>query len=77
MDELLKRHIVETDRKFEELQEDVALLVSKIDDLRDFKIRLLVSSRFFSMIIGAICGAISLLASSFVTYYVNIKLNKG
>lgn len=76
MDKLLERHMVETDRKFEELKDDMALLVAKIDDLRDFKIQLLASSRFFSLVVSAICGLFTLAASSFVTYYVTLKVNQ-
>lgn len=77
MEELLKRHISETDRRFEEIQDHLEEISGKMDDLRDFKVKLIVTSRFFSIVVSAICGILTLLASSFVTYYINVKLNKG
>lgn len=77
MDELLKRHIQETDRNFENIHEELLSLSKQIEDLKDFKMRLLISSRFFSFLVSAICGAVTLIASSFVTYLINVKLNKG
>lgn len=77
MEELLKRHIQETDRNFEDIHKDLHQLTKQIEDLRDFKMKLLISSRFFSLLVSAICGVVTLIASSFVTYLINIKINKG
>lgn len=77
MEELLKRHIQETDKNFEDVYDSLVLITAKLDDLREFKTKLIVSSRFFSLVVSAVCGIITLLASSFVTYLINVKLNKG
>ena len=75
MEELLKRHIQESDRRFEDIYEGLVLLSSKVDDLRDFKTQLLISSRFFSFVVSALVGIFVFIASSVTTYYIAIKTN--
>ena len=77
MESLLKHHIHETERKFDDIHETLVNIDKKISDLGDLKVKLIVTSRFFSLIVSMICGMATLIASTVVTYYINIKLNKG
>jgi len=77
MDLMLKHHIESTEKKFDSISEDIKELSLKVDDLREFKTKLIISSRFFAFVVSAICGLVTLIASTVVTYYVNLKLNRG
>ena len=77
MERLLQMHIQVTEKRFDEFKEQMDKLIVKIDELNDFKTSLIVSSRFFSLVISAVCGMITFIASTIITYYVNIKLTKG
>lgn len=77
MEHLLKHHIHETEKRFEDIHKTLTNIDEKLSELKEFKIKLIVTSRFFSLIVSAICGVCTLIASTVVTYYINIKLNKG
>ena len=71
MEELLKRHIDETDRRFDELLSEISALSSKLESINDFKTQTIVSTRWISGLISAASGLFTLIASSAVTYFLS------
>ncbi len=69
MDELLKRFIDETDRKFDDFKEGMGQIHDKLDDLTKFKIEMMVSARLTSFLISIACGFITLVTCVAVAWY--------
>lgn len=65
MENLLKYHIQATEKKFDELHDSIKELSQKMDNVNEFKVKMIASSRTVSFIISAVCGAITLLVSVF------------
>jgi hypothetical protein len=71
--ELLEYFRDETNRRFEELRQDIKDLTTKVDekvnDLQQFKVSMIVSSRWISLIVSAVCGLITLLVTVGLTIW--------
>lgn len=65
MESLLKYHIQSTEKRFDELNSNIKELSQKMDNVNEFKVKMIASSRTVSFIISAVCGAITLLVSVF------------
>lgn len=65
MEELLKHHIQDTRDRFNELKQELTALHEKLEDLRDFKISLIATSRTTSIIVSTVCGLITLIVTVF------------
>jgi uncharacterized protein YlxW (UPF0749 family) len=73
MEELLKYHIRDTEKRFEELKDSVQSLEEKLDDVAKFKAEMLVSARWVSLIISAVCGAVTMVTTALVEYFISVK----
>lgn len=71
MEELLKHHIRETERRFEELKDSIELLDAKVSELSAFKIETIFAARWASLLIGSVCGFLSMIATGLVSYLSN------
>ncbi len=69
MENLLEHHIAETRQRFKELRSDFKIIEYKIDELHDFKIQTIMSAKMTSMIISAVCGFVTLVATCTVEYF--------
>jgi hypothetical protein len=65
--ELQKYFMKETNKKFEDLQKDISSIQAQLSDLRSFKVAMMVSSRWVSLIISAVCGLATLLTSAWIS----------
>lgn len=57
--ELLKQHIKDTTRRFDELRKSLDRFEGKLDDLSEFKVSVITTSRVSSLVISALCGFIT------------------
>lgn len=71
MENLLEHHILETRERFSELRDDIKNIEEKIDGLHDFKIETIVSARWVSLIVSAVCGLLTMIASGVVKYFID------
>ena len=67
-DELLTYFMDQTDKRFEMIQGDVKAISRNLEDLRSFKAEMLVSSRWVSLIISAVCGLATMLLSAYLSF---------
>jgi len=68
MEELLKRHIKESDKKFDGVSKNFARVFVKLDDLQTFKVKMMVSSKWISVLISGVCGIIAISLSLLITW---------
>lgn len=80
MEPLLKYFIDETNKKIDDLKADVSEgrketreVRDKLSDLQAFKVEMVVSARWVSLLVSAACGLLTMLA----TAYLNHKLKLG
>ena len=70
MDKLVDYFIAETNKKHEETKLETKLEFEKVhkrlDDLSQFKMQLIVSSRVVSLIVSIFCGFVTLVVSTYV-----------
>jgi len=69
MDDLLKHHIRETERRFDEIMEELDDITIKIDSLQEFKITTHTSSKWISVIISSLVGFLTFTVTVAVTYF--------
>lgn len=67
MENLLKMYQEYSDKKFDEIREDIQEIRQRMDEIHEFKVKSIATSRTVSMIISAICGLVTLLVTSFLT----------
>lgn len=67
MEHLLKMYQEYSDRKFDEIREDIHEIRQKMDEIHEFKVTSIATSRTVSMIVSAVCGLVTLLVTSFLT----------
>lgn len=67
MQDLFKLYTEYTDKRFDDIKEDLHDLGAKIDDLREFKVEMVATSRLVSFIISAVSGLITLIISTIVS----------
>lgn len=73
MEELLRYHIKDTEKKFDSIVERLEVLDSKMDSLNEFKLQSITSSRLVSAVISSITGILTLVVTSIVSYVIAIK----
>ncbi len=71
MERLLEYHMKHTDTRIAELRQDLNGQLDevhrKLDDLTKFKIEMVASARMTSLIVSAICGLVTLVASAWLS----------
>ncbi|HLB41220.1 MAG TPA: hypothetical protein VJJ83_05495 [Candidatus Babeliales bacterium] len=67
MDSVLDYHIGHSDKKFEELKIQIEALSEKVDELREFKVQMIATSRLVSLVVSAFSGLITLIVSTVIT----------
>lgn len=70
MDKLIDYFIEETNKKFDDVKDRVDSIHKRLDDIEKFKVEMMVSSRWVSLLVSAACGLITLTASSVVSIIV-------
>jgi hypothetical protein len=60
MEQLLKYFMQETDKKLDELKDEVSTVRHKLEDIQKFKTELLATARTTSFIVSLICGTITI-----------------
>jgi hypothetical protein len=74
MDPLLQRFIQETDRRFEQVSEQIKDVHEAVKDLTKFKVEMVVSARWTSMLVSAALGLVTLAASTAISVYITSKV---
>ena len=69
MEELLKHHIHETERRFNEVMWQFDSVQDKLASLNEFKTQALMSARWVSILISAFCGVFTFVATVAATHY--------
>jgi len=72
--ELLQYHIDNTNKQFDEVKDKLHEINQRLDDVQKFKVEMLVSSRWISLVVSSVCGFFTLVATSILSYYVQLKL---
>ena len=67
MEHLLKMYQEYSDKKFDEIREDIQEIRQRMDEIHEFKVTSIATSRTVSMIVSAVCGLVTLLVTSFLT----------
>jgi hypothetical protein len=70
-EKLLRYFIDQTDKRFDQLGEQIQGLHSRLDNLNEFKVKMIVSSRWISGLISASFGLITLSASMGLSIYLS------
>lgn len=73
MEQLLQHHIHQTEKNFDEIKNELTHFNSKLDDLAKFKAEMITSSRWVSVIVSAICGAVTMTGSALLNYFLTVK----
>lgn len=68
-EELLKMYREYNDKRFDEVRADLQDIRLRMEEVNNFKVEMIASSRTVSMVVSAICGLMTLLAT--------IYINKG
>lgn len=66
MEPILEYHIEETGKRFSDIKEDLHDIKERLEELRDFKIETIATSRLVSLLVSAVCGLITLTISTIV-----------
>lgn len=66
--DLLEHHIEETRRQLDDVKAELKNIRDRLDDLHRFKADLIASSRTVSLIVSAVCGFITLIATTVATF---------
>lgn len=67
MQELLQMYREYNDKRFDELRADLQEISLKLETMNEFKVQMIASSRVVSMVISAICGLVTLIASTVIS----------
>ena len=76
MEQVIKYHIDNTNKQFDEIKGSLHEINDRLDEVQKFKIEMLMSSRWVSLIISAACGFVTLTVTAILNYYIAIKINK-
>lgn len=71
---LLSNHMRTTEKRFDKLDRDIRFIGSRLDDLSTFKAEMIFTARTASLVVGGICGFVSLVASSVVAFLITTKI---
>lgn len=66
MQQLLEYHIKDTNEKMAALRVDLRQIDRKLDDLTKFKVEMIVSSRWVSLLVSSFCGLLTLVVSTYI-----------
>jgi hypothetical protein len=75
-EELLKYHIQDTGKKFDDLNDSLKMINSRLDDVQAFKMEMIISARWVSLIVSALCGLVTMTGSAVLNYFLTIKISK-
>ena len=67
LEHLIKYHIEETHKRFDDLKEDLRDIQLRIESLHEFKVQQIATSRTVSFIISGVCGLITLIVSTVIS----------
>lgn len=67
MEELFKYYVEQTNKRFDDLKEDLRDIQMRIESLHEFKVEQIATSRTISLIISGVCGLITLIVSTLVS----------
>lgn len=67
---LLEYFKEDTNRRFDEMKDQLSSINASLDDLKAFRISLIAQSRLTAFIISAVCGFVTLVATLAVTFYI-------
>jgi predicted translin family RNA/ssDNA-binding protein len=70
MEKLIRYFMEETNKKFDEVKKDIKDVKTSVQSLNEFKVSLMVSSRWVSLIVSTLVGIFTFFASLAGTYYV-------
>ena len=73
-DDLLKHFIAETKDNFERVHGSITKLADAVMTLREFRVQVLTSSKWLTIIISSLIGALTLSLSLAGTYYIKVKM---
>lgn len=75
--DLLDYFVEQTDKKIDALVGEVKEIKTSLQDLAQFKVQMMVSSRWVSLIISAICGLATFIGTIGVTIYLSKSETKA
>lgn len=67
---LLSYHIEQTGKKFDEVRDELKSLIEKVDALQEFKVSIIINARWVSLVVSAICGFVTLVATTALSFIV-------
>lgn len=67
MDKLLEHHIRDTERRFDEVREDLGGISKKLTDVQEFKVQMIINARWVSLVVSAVCGLVTMAVTTFVS----------
>lgn len=73
MKTLLEHHIRETNRRFDKMERQQERVIEALGDMNEFKTKLIVSSRWVSLIVSSVLGLATMVGTGFVNYLIAIK----
>ncbi len=69
MEQLLKHHIHDTERRFDAVDNSLDHIFGKLDDLHHFKVEMLVSARWVSLLVSVVTGFVTMVVTTALSYY--------
>lgn len=72
MEQLIQYFMKHTDKRFDEVHEELGKLSEHLSDLTKFKIEMIASARTSAFLVSAVCGAITLI-STVLTVIIMVK----
>lgn len=67
MEKLIEYFINETNKTRDELKSEIRLIQERLNDLQKFKVEMIVSARWVSLIVSAVCGLLTMIVSAVIT----------
>jgi hypothetical protein len=74
MEDLLQRHIFETDRRFDAIDDDLSSILKQLSDLETLRIKMLFSVKVVSVIVGSVAGFFGSVIGGIFIYIFTKKL---
>lgn len=66
MEQLLDYFMKETNKRFDTVDDQFASIASKLEDLVKFKIQMMTSTLWTSVIVSGLCGLLTMLATVWI-----------
>lgn len=70
MERLLQHHINETGKRFDDLGDRLEKIDSKLSELQEFKVKMVVDARWVSLLVSAVCGFATMIATTVLEYFI-------